>query len=240
MPTAKAFTSGSEFPPLESGKLRLYSMRFCPFAQRARILLTHKGIDFEIVNINLKSKPEWFLEKTPLGTVPVIEKDDIIVYDSPIVCQYLDETYPGEKLTPADPYQRAKDAMLVELDTKKVITPFYKVRQSKSPEAVAELLTGLETLEKDLKSRATQFFGGDRLMMIDIMLWPHIELIHYLGQVNEALSLKPERFPLLCAWIDAMKAVPSVKENMCSEDLFAKLMVANLEGKEIYDLGLDD
>jgi glutathione S-transferase len=69
---------------------------------------------FETVNINLKEKPEWFLELAPLGTVPAIQKDDIIVYDSPIVCQYLDETYPGEKLTPNDPYQKAKDAMLVE------------------------------------------------------------------------------------------------------------------------------
>ena len=69
---------------------------------------------FETVNINLKEKPEWFLELAPLGTVPAIQKDDVIVYDSPIVCQYLDETYPGEKLTPSDPYQKAKDAMLIE------------------------------------------------------------------------------------------------------------------------------
>uniref|UniRef100_A0A3Q1ERT0 Glutathione S-transferase omega 1 n=1 Tax=Acanthochromis polyacanthus TaxID=80966 RepID=A0A3Q1ERT0_9TELE len=75
------------------------SMRFCPFAQRARLVLAAKGINHETVNINLKEKPDWFLAKNPLGLVPVLETSaGEIIYESPITCDYLDEVYAGKKL----------------------------------------------------------------------------------------------------------------------------------------------
>lgn len=69
----------------------------------------------EIVNINLSKKPEWYMEKiNPLGKVPAIQKDDKILYESAVCCDYLDQVYPNNKLTPDDPYQQAKDRILVE------------------------------------------------------------------------------------------------------------------------------
>ncbi|XP_060567777.1 glutathione S-transferase omega-1-like [Ruditapes philippinarum] len=239
MPSEIAYRKGSEFPALEAGKLRVYSMRHCPYAQRARIVMLHKNIEFETVNINLKEKPEWFLELAPLGTVPAIQKDDIIVYDSPIVCQYLDETYPGEKLTPNDPYQKAKDAMLVERYSKKVVTPFYRMALKQEPEALGELLSGLNVLEDELKSRGKTFFGGEKPMMVDFMIWPHMERIVGMGKVNDKAAIRKDQFPNLVAWIDNITAVPAVKVTRCSEEDFIKIMVANKEGKEIYDIGVE-
>lgn len=67
------------------------------------------------MNINLSKKPEWYLEKiNPLGKVPAIQKDDKILYESAVCCDYLDQVYPNNKLTPEDPYQQAKDRILVE------------------------------------------------------------------------------------------------------------------------------
>lgn len=48
---------------------------------------------YETININLKEKPEWFLERNPKGAVPVLEKDGKIIYESVIVCEYLDDIY---------------------------------------------------------------------------------------------------------------------------------------------------
>ncbi|XP_045191381.2 pyrimidodiazepine synthase-like [Mercenaria mercenaria] len=240
MPTEIAFRKGSEFPALEPGKLRVYSMRFCPYAQRARILLIHRNIEFETININLKEKPEWFLELAPLGTVPAIQKDDITIYDSPIVCQYLDETCPGEKLTPTDPLQKAKDAMLLERYSKKIVTPFYKMASTQSPEALQELMTGLNVLEDELKLRGQKFFGGEKPMLIDFMIWPHMERVVGMGQINDKVAIKPDRFPFLSAWIENITSVPAVKETICSEENFIKLVVARKEGKEIYDIGLEE
>jgi len=73
----------------------------------------------EIININLKDKPDWFLEKNPSGTVPVLETSSgQVVYESPITCEYLEEVYPEKKLCPSDPFERAQQKMLLDLYSK--------------------------------------------------------------------------------------------------------------------------
>lgn len=73
---------------------------------------------FETINVDTKNKPDWFLEKNPLGLVPVLEQDDKIVYESAICNDYLDDVYPEEKLTPSDPYRNARDKILCEMHAK--------------------------------------------------------------------------------------------------------------------------
>ncbi len=76
------------------------------------IFLLHRH---EIININLKDKPDWFLEKNPSGTVPVLETSSgQVIYESPITCDYLDEVYPEKKLLPSDPFERAQQKMLLD------------------------------------------------------------------------------------------------------------------------------
>ncbi|KAG9484773.1 hypothetical protein GDO78_008076, partial [Eleutherodactylus coqui] len=139
--------SGSPAPgPVPEGLIRLYSMRFCPYAERARLVLAAKGIKHEVVNINLMDKPEWFLEKSPLGLVPCLETSDgKIIHDSVSVCDYLDEAYPGKKLNPEDPYEKAQQKSL------------------------------LECFNKDLANKNTSYFGGESVSMIDYMMWPWFE-----------------------------------------------------------------
>lgn len=69
----------------------------------------------EIVNMNTKQKPDWFMKKNPNGTVPVLETaSGQVIYESPITCEYLEEVYLEKKLCPADPFERAQNKMLLE------------------------------------------------------------------------------------------------------------------------------
>lgn len=69
----------------------------------------------ETININLKDKPDWFLEKNPLGLVPTLETPaGEVIYESPITCEYLDEVYPEKKLMPSSPYGKAQQKMMLE------------------------------------------------------------------------------------------------------------------------------
>ena len=61
----------------------------------------------------------------PLGSVPALQLNDAIVYDSKICNEYLDDVYPGDKLVPSDPYLRARDRMLMEHYTKVIYEPLY-------------------------------------------------------------------------------------------------------------------
>ena len=57
-------------------KLKLVSFKICPFVQRSAITLLEKGIDYEIVYIDIKNPPDWFLAISPFGKVPVLKVDD--------------------------------------------------------------------------------------------------------------------------------------------------------------------
>ncbi|XP_055416079.1 uncharacterized protein LOC129636607 isoform X3 [Bubalus kerabau] len=119
--TVRSLGKGSAPPgPVPEGLIRVYSMRFCPYAKRTLLVLRAKGIRHEVININLKNKPEWFFKKNPLGLVPVLETSlGQLIYESAITCEYLDEAYPGKKLLPGDPYEKACQKMVFESFSKK-------------------------------------------------------------------------------------------------------------------------
>ena len=70
---------------------------------------------FQTINVDLKAKPDWFLDIHPAGKVPtlILEEGDV-VFESLMVCDLLDEKYPEPKLHPLDPIQKAKDKMLLD------------------------------------------------------------------------------------------------------------------------------
>ena len=114
--SARSLGKGSAPPgPVPEGLISVYSMRFCLYAQSTRLVLTTKGIRHEVININLKNKPEWFFKKNPSGLVPVLETSQgQLICESAITCEYLDEAYPEKKLLPGDPYEKACQKMVFE------------------------------------------------------------------------------------------------------------------------------
>ncbi|PNI81794.1 GSTO1 isoform 2 [Pan troglodytes] len=161
--SARSLGKGSAPPgPVPEGSIRVYSMRFCPFAERTRLVLKAKGIRHEVININLKNKPEWFFKKNPFGLVPVLENSQgQLIYESAITCEYLDEAYPGKKLLPDDPYEKACQKMILEL--------FSKV----------------------LTNKTTTFFGGNSISMIDYLIWPWFERLEAM-KLNECVDHTPK------------------------------------------------
>ena len=84
----------------------LISFKLCPFVQRAVITLLHKKIDFTIEYINLQKKPDWFLEISPLGKVPLLRVKDHVLFESAVINEYLDEAH-GDPMLPKDPLEKA-------------------------------------------------------------------------------------------------------------------------------------
>jgi glutathione S-transferase len=74
--------------------IELFSANFSPFAQRVRLALLEKGLDFLHTEVDLTDKPEWFLIISPLGQVPVIRHEDRFVSDSSVILEYLEDVYP--------------------------------------------------------------------------------------------------------------------------------------------------
>ncbi|XP_018424571.1 PREDICTED: glutathione S-transferase omega-1-like [Nanorana parkeri] len=237
----KSLSKGSAAPgPVPQGLIRLYSMRFGPFPQRARLVLAAKGIKHEVVNINLKNKPDWFVEKSPLGLVPSIETSDgKIIYESPIVFEYLDEAFPGVKLIPSDPYAKAEQKMLLETFT--AITPvFYNImiaheKNEDATELKSKFLEILKKLEEALVKKNTPYFGGESVSYIDYMVWPWFEKFSLFG-----LKTLVDETPNIKAWLDRMLQDPAVKASYIEPEVFlafCKLYAQN--NLEAVDYGLD-
>jgi glutathione S-transferase len=95
--------------------LRLVSHHLCPYVQRAIIALAEKGIAHERTYIDLAEKPAWFSALSPLGKVPLLLIDDTdVLFESAVICEYLEETSPGPKLHPRDPLERARHRAWIE------------------------------------------------------------------------------------------------------------------------------
>jgi RNA polymerase-associated protein len=91
----------------------LYSGTTCPFSHRCRFVLFANGMDFEIRDIDLYNKPEDISVMNPYGQVPILVERDLILYESNIINEYIDERFPHPQLMPADPVMRARTRLFL-------------------------------------------------------------------------------------------------------------------------------
>ncbi|UJR36489.1 hypothetical protein I4U23_029212 [Adineta vaga] len=186
----KHLTKGSELPTLKENQLRLYTMRFCPFVKRAKLVLSAKNISYEEIPINLNELPEWYLEKNSTGEVPLLEwidhdsKQTRSIPESLIICDYLDDLYPQNRLHPTDPYLKAKQKLLVDRSGN-VRSGFYKVLSQSDANAVEQLNESLSVYEEALHDK---FYGGSKPAMVDYMIWPWFEFFPNLKEAGFVLN----------------------------------------------------
>ena len=88
--------------------MTLYSGITDPFSHRCRIVLYEKGMDFEIIDVDLMTKPEDLAVMNPYNRTPVLVERDLVLYESNIINEYIDERFPHPQLMPADPVMRAR------------------------------------------------------------------------------------------------------------------------------------
>ncbi|MBC5764085.1 glutathione S-transferase family protein [Ramlibacter albus] len=190
-------------------QLTLVSHHLCPYVQRAAIVLLEKGVPFGRRWVDLANKPDWFRAISPLGKTPVLLADDTPVFESAVICEYLDETH-EPRLHPADPLQRAQHRAWMEFGSAvlNTIWAFYTAPDAAALEARRdELRTKFEQLEAVVEG---PFFAGERFSIVDAVFGP---VFRYFD-VFEALG-EPSLFgglPRVRAWRAALAQRPAVRE----------------------------
>uniref|UniRef100_A0A0B6ZPN1 Glutathione S-transferase omega n=1 Tax=Arion vulgaris TaxID=1028688 RepID=A0A0B6ZPN1_9EUPU len=237
--TEKHYKGGSVFPPTKPKLLRIYSMRYCPYAQRTRLVLAHKNIPHETINIHLRDKPDWFWTKNPLGAVPVLEIDDKIVYESTATCEWLDDIHTQSHLQPTDPYRRAWDRILLEYFSK-LTTAFYGLlfKSGEPDKQVEDLTKHLTFYDQQLAKRGGPFFGDKSPSLIDFYIWPHLERIQALGTRDQRILIDKARYPKLAEWVEAMNKVPAVKATSSDVQTTLHFFDSVEAGQPDFDYGL--
>ena len=93
----------------------LHSANECPFCVRTRLVLAGKGIAHELVEVDLRNKPEWLRELNPRNRVPVLKDGDAVLWESEALNEYLEEIRPEPAMMPGDAVGRARVRLLLRL-----------------------------------------------------------------------------------------------------------------------------
>lgn len=210
--------TGDPLPPY-TGKLRLYNMRYCPYAQRTVLALNAKNVDYEIVNIDLMDKPEWLTSKSAFGKVPALEiAENLTIYESLVTVEYLDDVYPQRPLLPKDPVKKAIDKIIVE-----AISPIHAVyfKLVRGPDTITEdnitaYYKNLTFIQQELQKRGTKFLDGDQPGYADYMIWPWFERLHVMD--HDLARLDKQKYKLLVEYIDNMFKDPVVAEYLLPKE----------------------
>jgi glutathione S-transferase len=192
-------------------QLTLISHTLCPYVQRAAIVLAEKEVAFERRYVDLSNKPAWFKAVSPLGKTPVLMVDDDAIFESAVICEYLDDTL-LPRLHPADALKRAQHRAWMEFGSGvlSTIAAFYN-----APNAAA-----LERQRENLQQRFTQleavlpeegpYFAGESFSMVDAVFGPVFRYFDVLENVGETGFFGD--LPKVRAWRAALAARPSVQQ----------------------------
>jgi len=228
-------------PPLVPGSLRMYNMRYCPYAQRVLLALLHKGLRFDMVNIHLKKKPQWFLDflGEPAAKVPIIQRGDgAALGESLSILQYLDAAHPSSPLLPQDPWLRAQQLNVVEAFSG-VVAKFQKFYFSK-PDAefkaklVHRIKLGFDVMEGHLKASEGAFFAGGQPGYADYSVWPWFERLPFLEGAAGQGVLEAARHPQLSAWVGVMERHPTVRQTLVPQEEMIAFMRSLAAGEPAY------
>jgi glutathione S-transferase len=201
--------------------LTLVSHALCPYVQRVAIVLHEKGVPFVRRDIDLAAKPDWFLAVSPLGKTPVLLVDDAPLFESAVICEYLEDVYPPP-LHPADPLRRARHRGWIEFASNvlNAIGTFYSAPDEAALQAAAVALKA-RFAQVEAALAGGPWFNGARFTVVDAAFAPAFRYLDVFDRIGDFDLLAG--LPHTQAWRAALAARPSVKAAV-GADYEARLM----------------
>lgn len=196
--------------------MKLYHHPDCPYSQKVRVVLAEKDLEFEEVVVNLhagEQKSTEFLKLNPYGRVPVLVDEDIVVYDSTIINEYLEDEYPEPRLMPEDSAGRARVRLFEDYcdtsfipPTMVVLAEMYKPEDQRDDELLQRYRTEIARVVARLDR---QLEGNEYLVgpysLADTAFVPRILVLNQLGiEIDARLHNVP-------GWIARLRQRDSIR-----------------------------
>jgi glutathione S-transferase len=204
--------------------LTLYDDVFSPYARKVRIALYEKNLAFERVRaLHGDCNRTDFVHVNPRAEVPALVDGDLALYDSTIICEYLEDRYPEPRIYPREPRLRAECRLLEDLSDTQLDAAAYAItiveygRGETHPEMHEVAAQDLQRLHDELEARlgGRPFFCGD-FSVADMAIAPHLMAATFLG-----FPLDPSRHADLARWMDRVQQRPAVARD--NADVMAAL-----------------
>lgn len=172
--------------------MRLYSGTTCPYSHRCRIVLFEKGMDFEVIDVDLIHKTEDVATINPYGKVPVLVERDLVLHEANIINEYIDERFPHPQLMPSDPVMRGRARLFLhrfeqELYSQVAIIELGGKAADKARAAIRDSLTQIAQILTKQK-----FLLGDEFSMLDVAIAPLLWRLDHYG-----IQMSKEAAPLM-------------------------------------------
>ncbi|XP_065174604.1 glutathione S-transferase omega-1-like [Sycon ciliatum] len=239
-------------PPPTDKPIRVISMEYCPFAEssltcqfehsgkRARMVLAKKGLEHDIINVDLSNKPAFLFEANPNGQVPGC------FTRATTSTKYLENKFPETAtLYPKDATVRAQGRQLSSQHGSKVIPAFYKTVSSLKSEDPAVRKEAFANFHKVLDTWVEQklgdgpFFGGATENITDILIWPWLYRSDILTRHRLPELLNADKFPKTLRYIAAMRALPYIQQTAATDEGLLKFVDTFTSGKKPVGYNID-
>ena len=161
--------------------MTLFSDAVDPQSHRARVVLAEKGITVEVVNIDPADKPEDLIDLNPYQSVPTLVDRELVLYDTRVIMEYLDERFPHPPLMPVDPGSRAKARLAlyrIEQDWYNLANEIETKGEKAAAKARKMLRDSLAASNEVFAAKP--FFLSDEFSLVDASILPILwRLPHY-------------------------------------------------------------
>jgi RNA polymerase-associated protein len=189
--------------------MTLYSGTTDPYSHRCRFVLFEKGMDFQIIDVDVFGKQEDVAAMNPYNRVPVLVERDLILYEANIINEYIDERFPHPQLMPPDPVLRARARLFLHRFEQELFCHIEAIERGqqrvadKARQAIRDNLTQISPVFTKQK-----FMLGDEFSMLDVAIAPLLWRLEMygiqLGKDAAPLMKYAERLFSRPAYIEAM------------------------------------
>jgi glutathione S-transferase len=216
--------------------LTLFDDVFSPYARKVRIALYEKGVPFERVRaLHGDCNRTDFIDINPRAEVPALIDGDFSLYDSTVICEYLEDRYPEPSLYPREPERRAKCRLIEDIADTQLDAAAYAItvvefgRGEPHPAMHEAAKCDIDRIYDELEALLgeAEFFCAT-YSVADIAVLPHVIAASFLG-----FGLDPERHARLVAWLGRVGARPAVVKD--NQDVIETLGRLQTENRSAFD-----
>ncbi|CAD6443290.1 72263b39-ed2d-43eb-bd95-11719d9b3db2 [Sclerotinia trifoliorum] len=205
--------------------VKLYAGWFCPFVQRVLLVLLEKNIAFQYIEVNPYHKPSSLLKLNPRGLIPTLEYEGKALYESTIICEFLEDAYPSHwpRLLTREPFEKARLRIWIDHTTSRIIPAFHRFLQyqplsSQDPKFLSlrtKFLMSIYDFTQEMDPIGPYFTGKDPCL-VDFTLAPwalRIWVFDYFkgGLHIEELGDMRERWE---KWVEAIEERKSIQMSL--------------------------
>lgn len=162
--------------------MTLFSDKTDIYCHQVRIVLAEKGVAYETEVVDPQVVSEDLMELNPYGTVPTLVERDLVLFNSRIIMEYLDERFPHPPLMPVYPVARGKSRLLML----RIEQDWYPALVKAEKGTDAERATALKQLKEEILAIApifsqTPYFMSEEFSLIDCYIAPLLWRMQELG-----------------------------------------------------------